>query len=495
MLLSFFAFFIIVLYILALAYITFFCLMQFNLLLHYFKRKNRLTRVTNIKTEITNLPTVTIQLPVYNERYVIERLIQNIVLMDYPAHKLQIQVLDDSTDDTSDIARKMVNEYSEKGIPIEYVHRIDRSGYKAGALRDGLRTATGEFIAIFDADFLPHPDFLRKTLPYFVDEKTGVVQTRWEHINDNYSLLTKLQAFLLNTHFTIEQSGRQSGNYFLQFNGTAGVWRRKTIEDAGGWEADTLTEDLDLSYRAQLKGWKINYCQEITAPSELPVDMHGLKSQQFRWMKGGAENARKLIPSVLRSNLSPGKKLHATIHLLSSSAYLAILILGLLSVPTMLLMDTVEINLKYFWIFVIGLPTLAWISFVANRDTMWLGKSAVYQLTNFIVMFPVFLSLSMGLSLHNSIAVLQGYGGKKGAFVRTPKYNILQQRDTFKKEHYGSGRISFSTIMEGVLAVYFLMAILFGIMEGKTIFLVYHLMLLFGFASVFTYSIVHLRHP
>lgn len=491
MLLSFLAYLLIALYTLALAYVTFFCLMQLNLLLHYIKRKRKPDLPEN-KTGIPFLPAVTIQLPVFNERYVIERLIDNIVLMDYPVDKLQIQVLDDSTDDTSDIARKKVLEYRTKGIPIEYVHRSNREGYKAGALRDGLQSATGEFVAIFDADFLPRPDFLKVTIPYFLDEKTGVVQTRWEHINDDYSLLTKLQAFLLNTHFTIEQSGRQSGKYFLQFNGTAGIWRRTTIEDAGGWEADTLTEDLDLSYRAQLKGWKIVYCQEITSPSELPIDIHGLKSQQFRWMKGGAENARKLIPALYKSSLSTTRKLHAIIHLLSSSAYLAILILGLLSVPTLLLLDTVHINMKYFWMFVIGLPTLAWISFVANRDTMWIGKSSLYQVSTFLFSFPVFLSLSMGLSLHNSIAVVQGYAGKKGAFVRTPKYNILQRQDTFNK-HYGSARISLTTIFEGILTFYFLAAIIFGIVEGQMLFLIYHFMLMIGFGTVFLYSIIHLR--
>jgi len=492
MLLSFIAYFLIALYTLASAYITFFCLMQLNLLFQYLKRDQRTTRMPADKDGKPFLPPITIQLPVFNERYVIQRLIDNIVLMDYPLDKLQIQLLDDSTDDTRALGEQLVKDYQEKGIPIEYVHRTNREGYKAGALRDGLQTATGEFIAIFDADFLPRPDFLRHTIPYFLDEKTGVVQTRWEHINDNYSLLTRLQAFLLNTHFTIEQSGRQSGNYFLQFNGTAGIWRRNTIEDAGGWEADTLTEDLDLSYRAQLKGWKIVYCQDITSPSELPVDMHGLKFHQCRWMKGGAENARKLIPAVYYSGISATKKLHAIIHLMSSSAYLAILILGILSVPTLLLIETIHFNMNYFWMFVIGLPTLAWISFVANRDTMWIGKSSFYQLITFLVSFPVFLSFSMGLSLHNSIAVLQGYAGKKGAFVRTPKYNILQRQDTFKK-HYGSAQISLSTLLEGVLALYFLTAIIFGIMEGKMLFLLYHLMLMAGFAGVFFYSILHLR--
>jgi cellulose synthase/poly-beta-1,6-N-acetylglucosamine synthase-like glycosyltransferase len=234
----------------------------------------------------SDLPFVTVQLPIYNEKYVIERLIEAVVDFDYPKSRYEIHILDDSTDDTVDIVRKRVAYYKEQGYQIEQVIRKDRKGFKAGALKDAMPLARGEFIAIFDADFLPRPDFLLQTVPYFEDEKVGVVQTRWEHINEDYSLITRLQAMQLNVHFTVEQKGRQAGNFLLQFNGTAGLWRRETIEDAGGWEADTLTEDLDLSYRAQLKGWKIEFLEHIGSPAELPAEMNSLKSQQFRWMKG-----------------------------------------------------------------------------------------------------------------------------------------------------------------------------------------------------------------
>jgi cellulose synthase/poly-beta-1,6-N-acetylglucosamine synthase-like glycosyltransferase len=361
-------------------------------------------------------------------------------------------------------------------------------------LRDGLATATGRYIAIFDADFLPDSGFLLQTLPFFSDDKIGVVQTRWEHLNVDYSLITQLQAFQLNVHFTVEQAGRQEGNYFLQFNGTAGVWRRETIEDAGGWAADTLTEDLDLSYRAQLKGWRIAYHQEVASPAELPAEMNGLKSQQFRWMKGGAENARRLVPQVLRSELSLVQKMHALSHLLSSSVFLVIFILAITSVPAMFLMNRVNIDMRIYWLFMIGFVTVGCVYFVANRDTTWRHEPGYKSILRFLVMFPVFLSLSMGLSLHNSIAVVQGYQGRKSAFVRTPKFNIRQLQDSFKKGVYAVGNISPVTIIEGILALYFLVAIIAGIQSGKTSFLIYHFMLMIGFGSIFVYSIRHLSH-
>lgn len=495
MILPIVAYIIIGLYTLALGYITFYCLIQFHLLLKY--GQGRRSAIQSPLQQIESgraLPSITIQLPIFNERFVVERLIDNMVNMDYPADKLQIQVLDDSTDDTQDVCKRKVEEFRNKGVNIEYVHRQHRQGFKAGALRDGLATATGEFIAIFDADFLPHRDFLLRTLPYFADQKVGVVQTRWEHINGNYSLITKLQAFQLNVHFSIEQSGRQAGDYFLQFNGTAGVWRRKTIEDAGGWEADTLTEDLDLSYRAQLKGWRICYRQEIGSPAELPVEMNGLKSQQFRWMKGGAENARKLIPSVLKSDLPFTQKLHAVTHLLSSSVFLVVFVLAVLSVPTLFLVSTIHLDMRIYWVFMLGMLTVGWVCFVANSDTLWNEESFFKRIGRFIVMFPLFLSLSMGLSLHNSIAVIQGYRGKKSAFVRTPKFNIQQVQDTFKKGFYAAAKISGTTIIEGLLALYFCSAVVIGIAQGKTSFLIYHLMLMIGFGSIFFYTIRHLSH-
>lgn len=495
MLLKLIAYIVIGLYTLSLTYVTLYCIIQFHLLIKYGKGKRNGIRPLDLNSKILGeLPSVTVQLPLYNERFVVERLLENIVQLQYPPDKLQIQVLDDSTDDTREVCRKQVEYYQSRGINIVYSHREHREGYKAGALRDGLAGATGEFIAIFDADFLPQQDFLLETIPYFIDEKVGVVQTRWEHINGDYSLITKLQAFQLNVHFTIEQTGRQSGNYFLQFNGTAGVWRRSTIEDAGGWGTDTLTEDLDLSYRAQLKGWRIVYRQDIGSPAELPAEMNGLKSQQFRWMKGGAENARKLIPYILKSDLPLIHKVHATSHLLSSSVFLVIFMLAVLSVPTLFLMSTVDIGFRLYWIFMVSLLTVGVVYFVANRDTSWRDEPGFKTVIRFIVMFPIFLSLSMGLSLHNSIAVVQGFQGRKSPFVRTPKFNIRQLQDGFKKGFYQATHISRTTILEGLLALYFLFAIIMGIELGKTSFIVYHTMLMVGFGSIFVYSIKHLSH-
>ncbi|NNF22426.1 MAG: glycosyltransferase, partial [Saprospiraceae bacterium] len=310
-------------YIICLSYITLYCLMQFHLMLHYKSHKRLWKKEAEPKPLMNgDFPLVTIQLPIYNEFFVVERLIDKIMSLNYPKDKLEVHVLDDSTDDTVELSRQKVKEYQSEGFEIRLIHRKDRKGYKAGALKEALPFANGEYIAIFDADFLPDSDFLLDTMPYFRDEGVGVVQTRWGHLNQNYSLITELQAFQLNVHFTVEQQGRESADYLLQFNGTAGVWRTKTIRDAGGWEADTLTEDLDLSYRAQLKGWKFVYLEDVLSPAELPSEMNGLKSQQYRWMKGGAETARKLLPQVWRSKLKTIQKIHATTHLMGSSVFL-----------------------------------------------------------------------------------------------------------------------------------------------------------------------------
>ncbi|HUR30528.1 MAG TPA: cellulose synthase family protein [Saprospiraceae bacterium] len=485
------AYTVIFLYTLVLLSITLYCLLQFHLLFQYQKGEKNKSSSAGKFINSQDLPFVTIQLPIYNERYVVERLLDNIVHLDYPANKLEIQVLDDSTDDTSIVCKDKIEKYKSQGYDMKYLHRSERDGFKAGALRDALLEANGEYIAIFDADFLPPKDFLKQTIPYFNDPKVGVVQTRWEHINEDFSLITRLQAFQLNVHFTIEQGGRQNGGYLLQFNGTAGVWRRKTITDAGGWQADTLTEDLDLSYRAQMKGWKIIYRKDVISPAELPSEMSGLKSQQFRWMKGGAENAKKLIPSILRSEMSFIKKLHATAHLLSSSIFLLVFLLAVLSVPALFMMSTIHLNVRIYGIFMLGMMSTGAIYFTANKDTAWKEDSVVRKMIKFTIMFPLFLSLSMGLSLHNSIAVLQGYLGRKSAFVRTPKFNIHQLQDNFKKSIYSASNVSVTTIIEGILALYFLVAIIIGVDQGKTSFILYHLMLMTGFGSIFIYSIKH----
>lgn len=477
-------------YVIGLIFITIFCMMQFHLLLQY-KTKNR--KGDHIRGSDDFLPKVGIQLPIFNEQFVVERLIDNICKLDYPKDKLQIHILDDSTDETVTITAAKVAEYKAKGFDIEQITREDRSGFKAGALKAGMKFLDADYVAIFDADFMPEPDFLKRTMPFFENKGVGVVQTRWGHINQDYSLLTELQAFQLNVHFTVEQRGRYAGNYLLQFNGTAGIWRVKCIEEAGGWEADTLTEDLDLSYRAQLKGWEILFLEDVLAPAELPAEIHGLKSQQFRWMKGGAETARKMLPTVWKSDLSLVEKFHATSHLMSSSVFLFVFLIGVFSVPMVFMLGETNINLNYLTFFMIALLSIVVIYFVANVQTAWTQDSMLKKVLKFLFLFPIFLSLSMGLSLHNSIAVIQGYLGKKSAFIRTPKFNIVNLKDSFKKTSYRDTNISFVTIMEGVLSIYFFLAVFFSIKLGVTGMVIYHLSLALGFGAIFILSISHLQ--
>jgi len=479
------------LYLLALTIVLVYCLMQFHLLYHYRKNLTKTTTLAHLPEG--ELPMVTVQLPIYNEYYVVERLIDNIMQLDYPKSKIEVHVLDDSTDETRSLIAVKVEEYRKKGYDIRHIHRTDRQGYKAGALKDAMSEANGEFIAIFDADFLPNSDFLKNTMPYFADDKVGVVQTRWEHINENYSLLTRLQAFQLNVHFTVEQKGRQNGEFLLQFNGTAGVWRRDTIDSAGGWEADTLTEDLDLSYRAQLKGWKIIFREEIGSPAELPAEMHGLKSQQYRWMKGGAETARKMLPTVWKADLTFLKKMHATVHLLGSSVFLSVFMLGVLSVPVLFLLNPLGLDKSYLGVFLISLLTIIIVYYIANVEQDWKTEDKGWLIVKFVLIFPVFLALSMGLSLHNSVAVIQGYLGQKSAFIRTPKFNITGLSDTWKAKKYRKYKISGLTIMEGLLSLYFIAGIFAGIYTGEYVFLILHILLSFGYGATFFLSIRHLR--
>lgn len=440
------------------------------------------------------VPFVTIQLPIFNERYVVKRLIDNIVQLEYPKDKFEIHVLDDSTDDTVSISRAKVEEYKALGFNIELYTRTDRTGYKAGALKEATPKAKGEFIAIFDADFLPNKDFLRKTMEHFKDPKVGVVQTKWEHINQGYSLLTELQAFQLNVHFTIEQFGRKAGNLMLQFNGTGGVWRKKCIEESGGWEADTLTEDLDLSYRAQLKGWEIVFLEGVLAPAELPAEINGLKSQQFRWMKGGAETARKMLPTVWRSDLNLTQKIHATSHLLASSVFLSVFIVGVFSVPLIFIINPLGIQNEIFPFFLSGLLSIVFVYYAANVQHTWTEESKFKKIVKFILLFPIFLALSMGLSLHNSLAVLQGYIGKQTPFIRTPKFGIKTISDRLNNKTYLAKKLPFTTILEGILAIYFIAAICLGIYAQQWTFFLLHILLAVGYGTIFYLSVKHLNY-
>ncbi len=479
-------------YTLTLVYITLFCLMQLHLLWQY-RKKKQVPRV--VPSPPREWPMVTIQLPIYNELFVAERLIDNMAALDYPRDRLEIQVLDDSTDETVDIVARKVETYRRQGLQIHHIRRGTREGFKAGALDYGLGLARGEFIAIFDADFLPRPDFLKRTIPYFDDPRIGVVQTRWEHLNEDYSLITRLQALQLNVHFSVEQTGRRLGNFLLQFNGTAGVWRRRAIEDAGGWQPDTLTEDLDLSIRAQLRGWKIHYLEEVGAPAELPAEMNSFKSQQYRWMKGGAETAKKMLPRVWRSQLSLTQKLHATGHLLASTIFVFVFIAGVFSVPMLFAIDALGIEPKWYTFFLTGWLSIIAVYYVGNVQTEFLKGPYLKRVLKFVLLFPLFLALSMGLSLHNTVAVLQGYLGKKTPFVRTPKLDIRSVGDSLRQRaRYLQGRLSWLTILEGLLAVYFLAALVEGIRTHQTEFAIFHLLLLLGYGSIFFLTVRHLKY-
>jgi cellulose synthase/poly-beta-1,6-N-acetylglucosamine synthase-like glycosyltransferase len=368
-------------------------------------------------------PLVTVQLPIFNEKYTVERLLRAVTRLDYPADRIQIQVLDDSTDDTFDLVARLVDRYKSSGVNVELIHRVDRKGYKAGALEDGLQTATGELIAIFDADFVPKPDWLKRTVPSFQNPQLGCLQTRWGHTNQQYNSLTQAEAMGIDGHFIIEQTVRSKNGFFLNFNGTAGLWRRACIEDAGGWQWDTLTEDLDLSYRAQMRGWKFNYLPDVVVPAELPPQVEAYKKQQFRWAKGSFQVVRKILPSVLRADLPLTVRFMALLHLTGYFVHPLMLSILLLTLPVGLLVPGA------FSIFPISLiaglgPPLLYLTATATQHRSILRRMST---------FPLLVIVGFGLSLSTTIAVLEGLFSKGGAFIRTPKLNVNNKRQTRQK--------------------------------------------------------------
>lgn len=368
-------------------------------------------------------PRVTIQLPMFNEQFVARRIIEQACRIDYPRDLLEIQVLDDSTDETVQIAEETCRRMRAAGHPVTYLHRADREGFKAGALQEGLKIATGEIIVIFDADFVPPPDILDHLIDYFVDPRVGMVQARWDHINREQSLLTKAQAILLDGHFVIEHTARNRSGRFMSFNGTAGAWRRACIDDAGGWNHDTLTEDLDLSYRAQMKGWKFVFLPEVTSPAELPPEMNAFKSQQHRWAKGGAQTCRKLLPGILRSRLPWRIKTEAFFHLTSCTSYCLILLLTLLLLPAMYCKFSVFKNspvgrlLFDGSLFLIATCSASSFYIACQRELFRTWADSVKYL-------PFLMSIGVGVSLNNTRAVFEGFFGKSCEFVRTPKFGV-----------------------------------------------------------------------
>lgn len=487
---------IITIYTIAILLIFMYALAQLNLLFNYLtsKRKQDTCPTFNFNNP-DEVPYVTIQLPVFNELYVMERLLDNIAKIDYPKNKLEIQVLDDSNDESLSSTKAQIEELARNGLDIQHITRTDRSGFKAGALKEGLKIAKGEFIAIFDADFLPKPNWLQRTIPYFKNDEIGVVQTRWGHINRNYSLLTRIQAFALDAHFTLEQVGRNSKGHFINFNGTAGVWRKTCILDAGNWQGDTLTEDLDLSYRAQLKNWKFKYLENVETPAELPVVISAARSQQFRWNKGGAENFRKMLWRVIScKDISFKTKVHGLLHLLNSSMFLSIFIVAILSIPILYIKNEYAHLRTYFYImsfFVISTIIFFVCYWFMYRNIYGSGFKKFFS---YIGMFFTFFSIAMGFSLHNSIAVLEGHIGKRSEFVRTPKFNLSKYKDNWKNNKYLRKSLSPHVVIEGLLMLYFAFgmysAFIVGDKGGDFGLFPFHLMLFIGFAYVFFKSLI-----
>jgi cellulose synthase/poly-beta-1,6-N-acetylglucosamine synthase-like glycosyltransferase len=479
-----FLYFLCGLYFLGMFFILIYSLAQGHLLFHFLKARKSWDKIPKKSPE--SWPKVTVQLPVYNELYVVERLIDAIAKLNYPKELLEIQLLDDSTDQTVDLIQEKLKDYPE--INFKYIHRVDRTGFKAGALREGLKVASGEFIAIFDADFVPSPDFLLLTIPYFSSEKIGMIQTRWTHLNRDFSMLTRLQAFALDAHFFIEQMGRNHQGAFINFNGTGGIWRKSCILDAGNWHDDTLTEDLDLSYRAQRKGWKFVYRPEIESPAELPPIMSAIKSQQFRWTKGGAECAVKHAAAVSQENLSFRVKFHSFAHLFNSAIFIAVLVTSLSSIGVWWAGELElipEVLIRLSGIFLVGFVLIAGVYLVSY----FYGKrSFVNSALGVIWQLPLFLSVSMGLALHNAQAVWEGLSGKKTPFIRTPKFNLEAGKEKLASNRYLLHRMPATTWFEGVLAVIFWAMVGLAFREENFLFLPFHAMLAFGYSLVFITS-------
>src|SRR6476659_3993794 len=431
---------------------------RYYLVYLYMKNKGRQPVPAGVLDE---LPPVTIQLPIYNEMYVADRLIDAVCQIDYPRELLEIQVLDDSIDETRAVAEQAVRRNAARGVDIVYLHRTDRTGYKAGALEAGLKVAKGEFVAIFDADFIPTTDFLQRTVQFFSDPKIAMVQARWGHINQQYSLLTKIQAILLDGHFVLEHGGRNRAGLFFNFNGTAGIWRRTAIADAGGWQHDTLTEDLDLSYRAQLRGWKFVFVPGLVAPAEVPVEMNAFKSQQHRWAKGSIQTCRKLLPRILRSNLPWGVKAEAFFHLTANFNYILMCILSILMFPSMV----IRYNMGWYEMILIDVPlffaaTFSFCNFymVCQREihTDWLAR---------LKYVPFLMSVGIGLSINNTRAVFEALLNKESEFARTPKYRIEGDSDEWVGKKYRQS-VAVQPLVELALGLYFTWTIFYALANG-----------------------------
>jgi cellulose synthase/poly-beta-1,6-N-acetylglucosamine synthase-like glycosyltransferase len=449
-------------YLVVLLVLAFYGFHRSSLVWLYYRNRDKKPRPLG---RFSELPAVTVQLPLFNEMYVVERLLDAVAGIRYPRDRFQVQVLDDSTDETQEICKRKIADLRARmpELDIEYVHRVDRSGFKAGALQNGLRTAKGEFVLIFDADFLPLPDILERAIDHFTDPKVAVVQCRWEHVNRDFSALTEVEALMLDGHFIMEHAGRNWSGRFFNFNGTAGLWRRAAIADAGDWQHDTLTEDMDLSYRAQLRGWKFVYLPDIVAPAELPVEMSSFKSQQFRWAKGSVQVAKKLLPTILRSNATFAQKSEAFFHLTNNLAYPLLLLLSILLLPNLAL------RTHHGWreVLMIDLPlffgtTLSVASFylASQREIALMRNPDVKPPFQWRALsrLPLVMSIGIGLCVNQARAVFEALAGRETEFVRTPKHGIRGKLESWSSKKYRAAK-SITPFIELGLAAYFVVAI------------------------------------
>lgn len=429
--------------------------------------------------ELAEIPHVTIQLPLFNEMYVCERLIDAVCAFEYPRDRLEVQVLDDSTDETVDVARARVEAWRSKGVDVVYLHRTDRTGFKAGALQAGLEVAKGEFVAVFDADFVPEPDFLKRTVPYFSDPKVGMVQARWEHLNRDYSLLTKAQAVFLDGHFVIEHTARNRSGSFFNFNGTAGIWRKEAIASGGGWQHDTLTEDLDLSYRTQLAGWRFIYLPDVTSPAEVPVDMNAFKSQQARWAKGSIQVGKKLLPRILRSALPFHVKVEAFFHLTANLCYPLMVVLSALMPVAML------IRFSHGWYEVLFLDLPFFIAATLSVSSFYTLSQREIGMSRWerVKYLPFILSLGIGMCLSNAKAVIEGLVGYQTEFTRTPKLGDALAKKAWNKRKYKGLKTALPVIELG-FGVYLSLSIYVAVTRELVFSLPFLLLFQVGFLYV-----------
>ena len=462
------------LYFLTLVILAVFGAHRYIMVYLYFRHKDRRALPA---PPPARLPRVTVQLPLYNEMYVVDRLLDSVTKIRYPRQLLEIQVLDDSTDETVTIAGAAVARYREQGFDIHYIHRDHRIGYKAGALDAGLRVAKGEFVLIFDADFVAPSEILEKTLGHFDEAQVGMVQVRWGHVNREYSLLTQVQSVLLDGHFILEHGGRNRAGRFFNFNGTAGIWRRSAIDDAGGWQHDTLTEDLDLSYRAQLRGWRFVFVQDVVAPAEIPVEMNAFKSQQHRWAKGSIQTCKKLLPKILASELPLHIKIEAAFHLTANFAYPLMVLLSILMFPAMV----IRYNMGWYEMMIIDIPlflgaTMSVCSFYLMSQREIYGENFRGR----IKYLPAVLSVGIGLSVNNAKAVIEALLGMESEFTRTPKYRVEGASDEWKQKRY-KGTLNFVPFVELLLGAYFTAMAVYAISNQIFATLPFILIFQFGF--------------